>query len=436
MITPPGRGETHPSVNYWKSTSAANTFGFKYGDNVYNLLQKRVELLDRVPQLHAGYRQFVSNIDDEALSDKQRHHIENKCRYLRAAYNVALMTLGKDNTTTWSITCCQKAVDQMAEAGYKTTKSRRNVMDWNAEFRKDCKFPHPNPFIANGIRPLPRIFECFPSAELDAKAFIMKHFDHFTISLLEEEFRDTIIPNLMKEAKQDGMDIDSDSYILLSNLTKCPPSYDVVRQWIRYMGFHQERVKKSYYVDGHENDEQQKHRSKFITTYMTDLEPHSHRFIHLTLEEFNTIQSSLAEAGEEEILSNGHSFELDGTEMVEFHVDSHEKLHELANKKYKFGGCVSVRRPPGKKECIIFGQDESVFNQYMFNSKQWVDSNGHRAILPKSTGAGKMISAIQSREVSSYSCCFSTNGSDCIVTSSFFVCLCSLDGEWSLLMNS
>ena len=75
--------------------------------------------------------------------------------------------------------------------------------------------------------------------------------------------------------------------------------------------------------------------------------------------------------------------------MLEFHVDSHEKLHELANKKYKFGGCVSVRRPPGKKERIIFGQDESVFNQYMFNSKQWVDSNGHRAILPKSTGCWK-----------------------------------------------
>lgn len=59
---------------------------------------------------------------------------------------------------------------------------------------------------------------------------------------------------------------------------------------------------------------------------------------------------------------------------------------------------LSVRRDPRRKPIIIFGQDESVFNQYSFNGKQWVGSDGKRAILPKSNGMGLMISAFQSRE--------------------------------------
>jgi hypothetical protein len=287
----------------------------------------------------------------------------------------------------------------MAEVGYTTTKSRKQVMNWNKVFRKQRQFPHPNPFVANGIRAIPKIFECFPSAELDARAFVMNHFDHFTIPLLVEEFADNIIPSLMKKAEQDGTSKDSDSYILLRKLTDTPPLYGVVRRLVHYMGFHQDKVKKSYYVDGHENEEQQKHRREFIKKYLSDLEPYSHRWIHLTREEVNTINSSLEAAGENTLLHEGYSFVQDGQEMLEFHVDDHNKLSELANDKYNFGGCVSVRCKAGRKELIIFGQDESVFNQYMFPSRQWVSNTGERAIMPKTAGLGEMITAFISREV-------------------------------------
>ena len=141
----PGKGDTRPSVDWWESLTAATTFGFKYGDDIKTLLQKRVDLLDAVAQSHDGYRQFVSNIDVEPLSEKQRHRIECQRWYLRVAYSIALRTLGKDNTTKWSTTCCQKAVEQMAEVGYTTTKSRKQVMNWNKVFRKQRQFPHPNP---------------------------------------------------------------------------------------------------------------------------------------------------------------------------------------------------------------------------------------------------------------------------------------------------
>jgi len=46
----------------------------------------------------------------------------------------------------------------------------------------------------------------------------------------------------------------------------------------------------------------------------------------------------------------------------------------------------------------IFGQDESVFNQFLLSNRQWVGPEGQRALLPKTDGLSLMISAFQSRE--------------------------------------
>ena len=48
---------------------------------------------------------------------------------------------------------------------------------------------------------------------------------------------------------------------------------------------------------------------------------------------------------------------------------------------------------------MIFGQDEAIFNQYSLNNLQWIGPNGVRALLPKTSGYGIMISAFQSREL-------------------------------------
>jgi hypothetical protein len=88
-----------------------------------------------------------------------------------------------------------------------------------------------------------------------------------------------------------------------------------------------------------------------------------------------------------------------GDERVEFHVDDHACMQDFANETYgAIGGNVSVHKAPDKRPLIIFGQDESIFNQFLFNSKQWVGPSGERSILPKSAGMGVMVSAFQSRE--------------------------------------
>ena len=100
-----------------------------------------------------------------------------------------------------------------------------------------------------------------------------------------------------------------------------------------------------------------------------------------------------------DILHKGYAYTgIDGVDMIEFHVDDHDCLQVLANDKYgSFGGNVSVRASPGNP-IIIIGQDESIYSQYAFGQKQWVGPAGERAFLPKTDGAGWMVSGMQCRE--------------------------------------
>jgi hypothetical protein len=64
-----------------------------------------------------------------------------------------------------------------------------------------------------------------------------------------------------------------------------------------------------------------------------------------------------------------------------------------------FGGNFSICKPRGLKPLMIFGQDESVFNQFLLKPRQWVGPLGQRPLLPKKDGMSLMLSAIQSREI-------------------------------------
>jgi len=93
------------------------------------------------------------------------------------------------------------------------------------------------------------------------------------------------------------------------------------------------------------------------------------------------------------LLATGHIYaDPDtGDEHVEFHVNNHDCMQDFANERY---GAIGGNRKP----LIIFGQDGSFFNQFSFNSKQWVGPFGKRSILPKCAGMGVMVSVFQSCE--------------------------------------
>ena len=87
----------------------------------------------------------------------------------------------------------------------------------------------------------------------------------------------------------------------------------------------------------------------------------------------------------------------DGTDMVEYHVDSSYKFHDRLS-TLQFGGNLSIRKPIASKAVMYVGQDEAIFKQFLFSNKMWVGPRGQRPLLPKDEGSGTMVSAFITRE--------------------------------------
>ena len=327
------------------------------------------------------------------------HDVQKKSNFLRNAYSIAIERMGVvvpgASMTTWK-DCCQAAIDRVGATGYSVVTAD-TVMRWNREFRVEEKFPHPNPYIANGLaqKKTPILFELFPTASVDVSEYIINHQDHFAVEMLVEHFNETMLPALHEEAKK--LEDESEEMQLTQKLMEDNPKYTTVYRWVKYLGFKVEKAKKCYYVDGHEFPEQKKARVDMSKMYLMDIEPRCNRWIQMTLEQFHELQSSLPE--DDKIIHKGYEYDEDDVRMIEFHVDNHEQLQQLASEKYPdYGGMKSVRALPGCKTAIIFGQDEAIFSENCSMPYQWVDPNGKRVMLPKSNGYSVMVSSFQSRE--------------------------------------
>ncbi len=139
-------------------------------------------------------------------------------------------------------------------------------------------------------------------------------------------------------------------------------------------------------------------RKAFCEIYLTDIEPRCLRWIHVSQLELETMHSILnPEFGYRFVDANGESH-------VEFHVDycstSQEKENKNKDNELLVGKnpSISVRAPPDSMPIEVFGQDESVFSQFIFPTKSWIGPNQERGLFPKSLGEGLMISAFVSRD--------------------------------------
>ncbi len=174
-------------------------------------------------------------------------------------------------------------------------------------------------------KPKPLFFEYFPNAAADASTFILEHFDHFSVEMLRGEIITKIIPALTKECKDDGIPEDSTEHKLLSQFENNPPSYTTVLHWVHYLRFSQDKLKKkSYYGNGHEHEDQKKHRSQFTQIYISDLEPQSHQWEQMSVEKAESIWSSLST--NDILMATGHTYKdyVTNAECFEFHVDNHD----------------------------------------------------------------------------------------------------------------
>ena len=168
-------------------------------------------------------------------------------------------------------------------------------------------------------------------------------------------------------------------------------------RWLRRLGFSYDTRKKSFFVDGHERPNVVCRRNEFCLLYLSKLEPKTHRWIQVPKE---TVETWKTEKKISDDTRGYHYHSTDNVEMVEYHVDDYDLLHGVAEEMGfgAFGGNLSVRKPPDSKPLMIFGQDESVYNQFLLGNCQWVGPQGQRPLLPKTDGISFMVSALQSRE--------------------------------------
>jgi hypothetical protein len=68
------------------------------------------------------------------------------------------------------------------------------------------------------------------------------------------------------------------------------------------------------------------------------------------------------------------------------------------NATTKFGGNMSIQKPPNMKPLICFGQDECIFKQFFFTGKAWTAPDGQKPVIPKDEGLGVMISAFAAQK--------------------------------------
>ena len=125
-------------------------------------MKDRIYLLGQVAKKPSGYKQVVSN-SEEYMPEYSLFSIRHKCIFLRAAYHLAREKIGIGKNK-WIDTCYNEAVKQVNALGIHTTINANTLSLWNIQFYKLGKFPHPNPFVANGLRPKPLLFEYFPTS--------------------------------------------------------------------------------------------------------------------------------------------------------------------------------------------------------------------------------------------------------------------------------
>ena len=127
-----------------------------------------------------------------------------------------------------------------------------------------------------------------------------------------------------------------------------------IHRWIKYMGFSVQKTKKSYYVDGHEFPEQQKARIDLSKMYLTKLEVRCNRWIQMTLDEFNKLQSELAD--NEKIIHKGHEYERDdGVNIKSYQAMKYDNEGNLVKEfslQYLLGQCADFQNEVSQLEFV------------------------------------------------------------------------------------
>ena len=196
------------------------------------------------------------------------------------------------------------------------------------------------------------------------------------------------------------------------------PITTTINVWMNKLGCKHDRVKQSYYTDGHERPDVQAARKEYLRKQrkLALRKPCWVRVESSSLKrEEQEAFEERRETGEEAFSAETFHFERGGKEYVEFHVDflgaGCDKRHDALREELGAdGGEYSIRfdkaaaapcehhHEPEVCRCYLpvyhVGQDESVYKCYARGGTEWV-IRGVRGLRKKTEGPGGMVSAFQ-----------------------------------------
>ena len=79
----------------------------------------------------------------------------------------------------------------------------KTISEWHGVYRTLEAFPHPNPYVQCGKRPLPKLLEIFPDAKEQIVAYSVKNLATLTIEGVHDFIVSTVIPRLARVWKMD-----------------------------------------------------------------------------------------------------------------------------------------------------------------------------------------------------------------------------------------
>ena len=178
------------------------------------------------------------------------------------------------NKWTWH-RCFNETCRLLNILGLNQASFYKTVANWNQVFRKFECFPHPNPDVQCGKRPLPQLLEVFPDAKDQIVTFGVKNLAMLTIESVHDFIISTVIPRLTKTwmNEVESMNTTTTSSTTSSTNKSTTTADEALEEnnihaflkkhglesmsltttwrWMRLLGFcYDTPRKKSFYVDG------------------------------------------------------------------------------------------------------------------------------------------------------------------------------------------
>ena len=163
-------------------------------ESPHETLERRIRVLQSVHKGEDCWRSVSLGRDANNFCTKAEIFEIRQCvTFLCRAYQLAILRM---NQWTW-YKCCQEACNELNALGMLQARSYKTVAAWNMTYRQVEGFPHPNPYIQCGKRPLPRLLEVFPDAKDQIVSFALKNLAKLTIEDVRDFILSKVIPRLI-----------------------------------------------------------------------------------------------------------------------------------------------------------------------------------------------------------------------------------------------